>query len=185
MIVEFGSGTGWNDLALRLSGFTGSYLGLDISPSGKSAAKQRSAHFELTRSEFRIADMTDRSTWPPITDANYRNATCCTYLSLEQIPGLADVFTREAWLQGITKLILFESSSPRPSNRFSKALTSVYLRAKNYQRNHNKVLTVPQKKGIVQDWAHSAPMLSPRLFNEASIYSVSLTNFGEASEATR
>ncbi len=182
-IIEFGCGTGWNHLALRVSGYAGLYVGLDISPSGILAAKQRSDHFQLTNHDFRIADMTNRLTWPSTAEVDYRNAVCFSYLSLEQIPSLAGVFIREAWSQGVTSLYLFESSNPQASNRYSRVLTSVYLRAKDYQRNLGEVLTQLEKQGIVKEWDQSAPVLSPRLFNEISVYSVYLNDRADLHEA--
>jgi SAM-dependent methyltransferase len=180
-IIEFGCGTGWNHLALRASGYRGFYLGLDISPSGILAAHQRSNHFHLVNHEFRTADMTDRRTWPSNSEVNYRNATGFSYLSLEQIPGLADIFLREAWLQGITRLYLFESSNPQASNQYSRVLTSIYLRAKDYQRDLSCVLSQLEKQGIVKGWNQSAPVLSPRLFNEVSVYSVYFNDGADSS----
>ena len=173
-IIEFGCGTGWNHLALRLGGYEGHYLGLDISPAGILAAQQRSKHFQLTNHEFQTSDMTDRHTWPSSTVVKYEEAICFSYLSLEQLPGLADIFVREARSQGIRTLYLFESSSPRSSNWYSKLLSGVYLRAKDYQRDLGEVLYRLQKEKIVERWTVSAPVLSPRLFNEVSLYKVSL-----------
>jgi SAM-dependent methyltransferase len=173
-IIEFGCGTGWNHLALRLGGYEGHYLGLDISPAGILAAQQRSDHFRLTNHDFQTGDMTDRRTWPSSAVVKYGEAICFSYLSLEQLPGLADMFVREARLQGIRTLYLFESSSPHASNWYSKLLSGVYLRAKDYQRDLGEVLNCLQKEEIVEEWTQSAPVLSPRLFNEVSMYTVNL-----------
>jgi len=184
-IIEFGCGTGWNHLALRVAGYEGRYFGLDISQAGILAAQQRSDHFQLQNHDFRTGDMTDRHTWPPSTVVNYEDATCFSYLSLEQIPGLADVFVREAWSKGIKVLYLFESSSPRASNWYSRVLSGVYLRAKDYQRDLGKVLNRLQQQGVVVEWGQSAPVLSPRLFNEVSVYKVILGGRPDPSEATK
>jgi len=173
-VIEFGCGTGWNHLALRQGGYEGQYVGLDISPAGVLAAQQRGDHFGLTNHDFQTGDMTDRRTWPSSAVVKYEEAICFSYLSLEQLPGLADIFLREAWLQGIRTLHLFESSSPRASNWYSRLLSSVYLRAKDYQRDLGEVLDSLQKQGVVEEWTQSSPILSPRLFNEVSVYTVRL-----------
>ncbi|HEU5067775.1 MAG TPA: class I SAM-dependent methyltransferase [Sphingomicrobium sp.] len=148
-LIELGSGAGMNLFTLHLEDYWKSLLGLELSETGVSVARETADHFDVSdRIRFAHIDLLDPQSGGY---AALEGHTVFTHYCLEQLPNDTEAVFRQLADAGVKRVICIEPSFELLKFSSLRDLASLsYVWRQDYQRTLVRVAQRMQARGDIR-----------------------------------